>query len=73
MDLSVKAIDGPSKLTTTSYPGVSKSVLPTLFTYVHHTAYAVPGTLSVVLNWTLVIVEASVSVESTSRTVFNLY
>ena len=31
MDLSVKAIDGPSKLTTTSYPGASKYLrfLPT--------------------------------------------
>ena len=69
MDLSVKAIDGPSKLTTTSYPGVNKYA----FYYGTPPAYAVPGTLSVVLNWTLVIVEASVSVESTSRTVFNLY
>ena len=70
MDLSVKALDGPSKLTTTVIPG--REQVSYAF-YLHHAAYTVPGTLSVVLNWTLVIVEASVSVESTSRTVFVLY
>ena len=62
MDLPVKALDGPLKLSTTVISGREQESY--IFS-LHHAADAVPGTLSVVLNWTLVIVEAFVSVEST--------
>ena len=47
MDLPVKALDGPSKLSTTVIPGREQESYAFLL---HHAAYAVPGTLCNVLN-----------------------
>ena len=68
--LSIKASVGPSNLSATIIHLREQLFLASSL---HHAAQAVLGTFCVVQNWTLAIVEDSVSVITTSSTAFNLF